>query len=74
MRTNCKLVALAAAFLMLVAPAFGARARFESQNSIIGITLPDRLITPYPQRGIMVSGTPLVGDTARTQPDGIILA
>ena len=25
MRTNCKLVALAAAFLMLVGPAFGAR-------------------------------------------------
>ena len=31
MRTNCKLVALAAAFLMLVAPALGARATSKAK-------------------------------------------
>ena len=31
MRTNCKLVALAPAFLMLVAPAFGARAASKAK-------------------------------------------
>ena len=72
MRTNWKLVALAAAFLMLVAPAFGAtaasKAKIHHRHYVAG-----QAYYPVPA-GIMVSGTPLVGDTARTRSDGIIVA
>ncbi len=73
MRINCTLVALTAAFLMLVAPAFGAtassKAKIHHRHYVAG-----QAHYAVPPAGYHLSGTALAGDTARTRLDGIIVA